>query len=651
MFNLERCKFPLVSSLTIIFNPMRLLFAFALYGSDAKYTTGMIDNCSLLSRAFPGCSIGIALGNDVPADTVSALEVMPGVFMRRLDFCGAAVMAERMFLFEESDCEVMFVRDADSRVHDRDQACIRAFLEEDTCLVHTIRDHVFHRQLIMGGLFGIKRAGLELLGGALRPRYALFLQTHNIASAYGTDEHFLSQVVYPLVCESLLVHSDLFEEEDDEVEQQEDEVFSFWESEKLQIVNPKWKPVPVPLSSEHDFCGNVIMGNGNPEFSMLDPAFLATFHSHFVQRKRICHNMIVHTFANDLLGYMTRILRAHSPSRRYQILWDILAAFYELDACRALPPAFFRLFELTHVDERIILFSNRYLRERFAKVIGSSSSSGNGSTEQPLEDSCNVRVVYCNVPHEVRNLPAFPVVYRHPVYCFSMTHDRFESHRCWDLVNRIHVINLEDRPDRFLETMVELGRVGAPLDRVVHYRARKDGDPLAAYRGATKNHIDVLRQETRAEYVNPQRPHTLILEDDITFTSLVDQMHADLTQALELLGTDYDMLFLAASKFHEIEDSAHEVVRVSKQECTTSSAYLVNSSSVPIVLETALQGYEGMVDEKGDLVPERVHTNCIDRYWARLNPRGRMYVFRCKMAYQRPSFSNLTGKVNVGNFD
>lgn len=637
-----------------------VLFAFALYGSDPKYTHGMIQNCEMINVSFPGSKVGIALGNDVPEDIVKELEAHHAV-LTRLDFAGAAAMAERMFLWEENPafagCEVMFVRDADSRVHSRDQRCIHAFLKSEH-LAHTIRDHIYHQQLIMGGLMGLKRAALvDLVGGKLRPRYRAFLEVGNgggpCSSEYGTDERFLSSVLYPLVQEALLVHSDLWEEGKECTERKE---CKEWNESPHFPKSPTFEGLP-PLTSEFEFCGNVELyneGQFSPQFSYCEPPLIALIASSG-GRDSLLGSLVTRTFVHEV-HLLRRMLMSFPSAQRYSILWDMLTAVYKLDLCADLPLSFFKLWETTHVDEQIILYSNHFIN-KITKGQGPIGVSGPIGDRVLSEILPPLTIVYCNIPMDYRNLPCSPIIYRHPVHVFSLSHTSFISHPCWEPFGSIHVINLEERTDRFLEIMVELSRVQAPLDRVVHYRARKDGDRLSAYRGATKNHIDVLdkivQEAARAEAA---AVHHLILEDDVTFTALISQMHADLEEAHVRIGTDYDLLFLAASKFHEIEEigddfpGLKDLVRVSKQECTTSSAYMINVVNAKRVLKVAREGYDGMMVGQV-LDPQKVHENCIDRYWSRLNPHNRMLIFKRKMAYQRPTFSNLTGKINVVHFD
>jgi hypothetical protein len=633
------------------FWPPRLLFAFALYGDHDKYTRGMIENCRLVAEHFPHSFVGIALGSDVRKEIVAQLEAMPHVRLKKLGFAGHPVMAQRMFLLEDeeigSGCSAMFVRDADSRVHARDRACIleawQSFAIGDCC-AHTIRDHIYHRQAIMGGLFGIVKGVVP----DLARRFEEFVSMHDTPADYGTDEAFLQSVVHPIVADKLLVHTDYMHHELDEPIVATCE---FLEGKAGNTTNPPApcpaRPVPVPLENEFEFCGNVLDEHSTPCFSALDPAFIASFHE-LATKPDALLNILFRTFSTHLEEFLTRILTHYSPAARYGILRNMLTCVYMKDRERQLCESglvfpFFRLFRHTHVDEDIILYSNRLIANGFEHgVVG---ISGRVSHADPVAPGTCV-IVYGNMHDDYTNLPASNILYRHPVYVFSMQHTNFVAHSCFESISSIFVINLEERKDRFLEITVELSRIGAPLHRVRHYTARKDADVLSAYRGATKNHMDVLKLALDGS----AQDWVLILEDDVTFSMDVEATHRDLETFLNHPNTPElsDICFLAASKYHEIQDPGpevlrvipHDLLRVSKQECTTSAAYLVHSSKLEKVLRVVTEGYEGMVDAHGRLDPSKVHTNCVDRYWAkRLDG---MFIFKRKMAYQRPGFSSLT---------
>lgn len=132
----------------------------------------------------------------------------------------------------------------------------------------------------------------------------------------------------------------------------------------------------------------------------------------------------------------------------------------------------------------------------------------------------------------------------------------------------------------------------------------------------------------------------MILEDDIVFTTDVERLWSQLRQ-LFTNKYDYDACFLAYSKYGEIKDHDH-LVSISHQYCTTSSAYLLQQSTVGSIRDCLKVGYDEL------LLGGNPNIYCCDRYWCRR--KGRLFVFRDKVAYQRVSYSNLTHTSNL-NFD
>jgi hypothetical protein len=136
----------------------QVFFSFSLYGSNKKYTEGMIVNARQISERFPTAITQIYIADDVPADIVARLLSVSNV---RLIHVQRAVDQQNTFnrflAIDDPDCDIMFSRDADSRIHDRDAACIEDFIASDKIL-HIIRDHPYHGTRIMAGMWGIRKS-------------------------------------------------------------------------------------------------------------------------------------------------------------------------------------------------------------------------------------------------------------------------------------------------------------------------------------------------------------------------------------------------------------------------------------------------------------------------------------------------------------
>jgi GR25 family glycosyltransferase involved in LPS biosynthesis len=245
---------------------------------------------------------------------------------------------------------------------------------------------------------------------------------------------------------------------------------------------------------------------------------------------------------------------------------------------------------------------------------------------QPSDNE--IVIVYGNYPDWHESLPCSSKLYRHASLFFDIKHDVVEYHPSWESIDIIYILNLEDRSDRYSDTLLSLCSVHAPLHRIHHYKAKKDG--LPPYVGASKNHVDVIEHFQQSDL-----NHCLVLEDDIVFLDQKNEVWNNLDSFFKR-SYDYSICFLAISKIGE-RQPFDDLLSMSKQACTTSSAYILNKRTSQTVLDVTKEGLEKM-QETGDH-----HNFCIDRYWCKL---PNILFFKRKLAYQRPSFSNLTKSVN-----
>ena len=196
---------------------------------------------------------------------------------------------------------------------------------------------------------------------------------------------------------------------------------------------------------------------------------------------------------------------------------------------------------------------------------------------------------------------------------------------------------MEERRDRYFNILVELCRVQVPLNRIYHYKAQKTSytgnRTQDAYIGATNNHLEVVQH-----FIKSGNRHSLILEDDITFISDTNHIHKSITEFFSS-PVVYDITFLAYSKYGPFKKH-NDLLSLSYQPCTTSSAYLVNSDTAQLI-ENCLQiGVEQMK------LGQPSHIYCCDRFWACLQNRNKMFLFRRKLAFQAITHSDITSNIN-----
>lgn len=464
--------------------------------------------------------------------------------------------------------EVGFVRDADSRVTARDRWCIDEFLKSNKSY-HSIRDHFWHQSKLMAGTFGWKRP------------MTLMIPTHEVG--YGFDEQFLAQSVYDVVKSDLLVHTC---------------------NRAYAGEHAAW--IERPCEDDHDFVGNVIW-DGAPKFK-----HMRELTREVDQLQSADQFALVKRLTDDIdplsVDYYHRHRLYDSAFRSNLALGFLEKAQYWMAA-----------YEFADVDHQVLHNAN-FIIPLLGKVVASFDPR-----REPADGE--VVIVYGNYPDWHRALPATRKMYRHVSFFYRIKHDVVESDPCWDKVDVIYILNLEERVDRYMETLASLATVGAPLQKIHHYKA-KTNDGLSPYTGATKNHVDVIQHFQD----HPELSTCLIVEDDIVFTDDIYRVKASVAEFFKR-DYDYTLCFLALARF-EPRIPLDDLLSISKQPCTTSSAYFLHKPTSAEVLRVTREGLDYMISTDGE------NSNaCIDRYWCFHLPV--IHYFKNKLAFQRPSYSNL----------
>ena len=173
----------------------------------------MIENAKILAARFPEARVQIYIAEDVPANTVWTLSTIPTVRLIQVQNKGIQNTFDRFLAIDDPDCSIMFVRDADSRVHERDIACIEDFIQSDK-LLHIIRDHAWHGWIpILAGMWGIRRSALR---GPMAAKINRWLNRRQMPYAFykgppvklpkQCDQQFLRDIIYLRLKDTALIH-------------------------------------------------------------------------------------------------------------------------------------------------------------------------------------------------------------------------------------------------------------------------------------------------------------------------------------------------------------------------------------------------------------------------------------------------------------
>lgn len=178
---------------------MKRIISFSVYGTDPVYAGGAIANAVATRQFFPGWTPRFYVADTLEGPLTHSLSALGGEVVVKTPRSAHDGMFWRFLPAGDPDVDAVIVRDVDALLCPRNRAVVDIWLASGLPF-HIIRDHPLHRSLILGGLWGAR-------GGVVSDMPAL-IDGWAESSAYGDDIRFLEQVVYPLVVNRALIHSD-----------------------------------------------------------------------------------------------------------------------------------------------------------------------------------------------------------------------------------------------------------------------------------------------------------------------------------------------------------------------------------------------------------------------------------------------------------
>ena len=173
------------------------VISFSLYGNNPKYTHNAIINAMTAGVVYPGWICRFHHDKTVPENILSTLRTFKNVELveRTAVRENNSRMLWRFYDASDPTVAVMISRDCDSWLSFREAVSVKKWLSSDKG-VHILRDHCYHSQKIMGGMFGIKRGTFSNMNQ--------LCDTYTVSSDY--DQGFLASVVYPKILDTVMVH-------------------------------------------------------------------------------------------------------------------------------------------------------------------------------------------------------------------------------------------------------------------------------------------------------------------------------------------------------------------------------------------------------------------------------------------------------------
>lgn len=204
-----RHRFPHPPVLTPVrrrFDPrvsQRNVIAFSLWGDNPTYVHGAIVNARLSQNLYYGWTTRFYCAPDVPTD---ALAILRKTGAQVLVIDDPRLMGIRpLWRFLASDdpnVDFFLCRDTDSRLNGQELNAVDAWLRSGKPF-HAMRDHVYHMELLLAGLWGG-------MAGVLPPLMKTILDNPRYGNNRFGDQLFLMEFVWPLVRDHILVHDSYY---------------------------------------------------------------------------------------------------------------------------------------------------------------------------------------------------------------------------------------------------------------------------------------------------------------------------------------------------------------------------------------------------------------------------------------------------------
>ena len=183
--------------------PNRNIIAFSLWGEDPVYVHGAIVNARIAPNLYYGWRTRFYCDRSVPPDALDEL--------RR---CGAEiVMVEdpqllpvrhlwRFLVSDDPDVDWFVCRDTDSRLNAQELLAVEEWVHSGKAF-HLMRDHVYHMELILAGMWG----GMARVLPNMRE---MILGNRDYAANRFSDQAFLMEMVWPQIKEHVLIHDSYY---------------------------------------------------------------------------------------------------------------------------------------------------------------------------------------------------------------------------------------------------------------------------------------------------------------------------------------------------------------------------------------------------------------------------------------------------------
>jgi len=196
--------------------------SYSVWGDNKVYTYGIIENVLDAKKHYKGWTVRVHYNDTVPVAIIDWLKIQDNVEI--VHHLGTKTKASNtLWRFEDLFIKdaITIIRDADSRITQREVTCVNEWLESNNDF-HIIRDHKNHTCPICAGLFGCRNNCLDYIGipngarnvndpplkfvSGLELMQSFIENLPSERDVYIVDQMFLFAYIYPYVVNRSMIH-------------------------------------------------------------------------------------------------------------------------------------------------------------------------------------------------------------------------------------------------------------------------------------------------------------------------------------------------------------------------------------------------------------------------------------------------------------
>lgn len=182
------------------------VISFCLWGDKPRYRVGLLENIKLSRKYYPEWDIYVYVHQDsLFPELKNQQDII--IIIKQDDYRNhpKKCMLWRLEPIMDPTVDVFISRDVDTRIQLREVMAVREWLDDDSKLLHIMRDHPQHYNKILGGMYGVRTQTFRKFDWK-----ALIDTYYRVFGASENDQHFLEKYLYNMTTrQEKMIHDEI----------------------------------------------------------------------------------------------------------------------------------------------------------------------------------------------------------------------------------------------------------------------------------------------------------------------------------------------------------------------------------------------------------------------------------------------------------